>query len=187
MDDITLEEFQEIYSKLEYDELLSLNSEELTLNAQKALSEELNKREVLKSETHIETHIKRNLEKEQKLDVDKKYDRKKFTNLETKSEIESSKITTCFNVAITIIYFFTLAIHDAFFKPSNQKMRIDSLFDADPLIGFLILALFGILSIIVSLVIIKKIWENLFMDIFNVRNINYAEAYAFIMFFAFLL
>lgn len=97
-----------------------------------------------------------------------------------------NKITTGFNILATILIIILYGFQILFEGAPQTKSLFNILLDKNPLIG-LFLAVFALLiTVSLSMYVVKELWNRLIVNIFQLKEINYCEAYAIILVLVFL-
>jgi hypothetical protein len=92
------------------------------------------------------------------------------------------KIDFKFNIYLTLVAVMGSAAVALFEEKSSVRVRLEEVFDLSPVVAFALLSL-AVLAGLLQMFIFMKFWNYFFVDVFKVREISFAEAYALIMIF----
>ena len=94
------------------------------------------------------------------------------------------KVTIKFNVAMTFAFFGYAVIVSPVLLDNPTPLMVESFFPDNELLQFLTLLLSFVFSIVISMYIIRALWNRLFPNLCGWKEINLAECYAMSLFLA---
>lgn len=90
------------------------------------------------------------------------------------------KITLKFNIIASFLGMFLIFIN-CFYQSPEKNTYVDKICEKSLPLGISLIILSIAIGIPVSMYLMKELWNRLIANIFNVREINYAESYAFML------
>ncbi len=99
-------------------------------------------------------------------------------------EGKMKEVTIKYNIGITFALIAYVATVSPFMESDPPKTFIDGLLASKPLLALLVAALSIIVSTVVSMFIIRSLWNRLVIKLSGWKEINLAESYALLLFFA---